>query len=136
MLYLVMLYLVIEPHVSELSLMYPPEILKSIYDEHDRSVPWMTETLLALDVPFDDVALLRHMPWRFPANRIAVERQRLGLPTAHVLLAWKLPSPPPAWLPPAVIVEMFDLALRCPSDAPGEDEDDNNSANGTLILPS
>ena len=135
MLYLVMLYLVIEPRAFEPSIMYPPKILESIYDEHDRSVPWMTETLLALDVPFDDVALLRHMPWQFPANRIAVERQRLGLPAVHVLLAWKLPPPPPAWLTPAIIVKMFDLALRGPEEVPGEDEDDN-SADETLILPS
>lgn len=92
----------------------------------------MTETLLALDVPFDDVALLRCMPWQFPANRIAVERQRLGLPVVHVLLAWKLPPSPPAWLTSAGIVKMFDLALRCP----GEDEDDDDSSGGTLILPS
>ena len=133
MLYLVMLYLVIKPRVSEPKLMYPPEILKSIYDEHDRSVPCMSETLLALDVPFDDVALLRCMPWRFPANRIAVERQRLGLPAVHVLLAWKLPPPPPAWLTPAVICKMFDLALRDLEQAPSEDGDDDNFCEEILI---
>ena len=134
MLYLVMLYLVIKPRVSELSTMYPPNILESIYDEHDRSVPWMTETLLSLEVPFDDVALLRHMPWQFPANRIAVERQRLGLPAVHALLVWKLPPPPPTWLTPAMIVKMFDLALQPPEEAPGEGDGDNSS-DGLLILP-
>ncbi len=119
--------------------MYPPTILESIYHEHDQSVPCMTEILFALEVPADDVALLSRMPWHFPANRIAVERERLGLSTVYPLLHWKLPPPPPAWLTPAVVVKMFEFALdgeeEAPPGAAGDDGESEDATGRTLILP-
>ncbi len=111
--------------------MHPSRTLESIYTEHGRSIPRMVGTLLNLDVDLEDVELLRRMPWQFPANRIAVERERLDLPAVHPLFHWKLPPPPPAWLTPAVILKMFDLAL---SVGDAEDVGQAEEGNG-LVLP-
>ncbi len=112
--------------------MNPHEILKGIYQEHGCDVARMVETLVDLDVPLGDVDLLSRMQWHFPADRIATERERLGLPAVHPLLHWKLPPPPPDWLTPAVIVKMFELAL---SDEYKEDADDEPVNGSALILP-
>ena len=128
--------------------MQPAEILESIYKEHRRSVPLMVGTLLDMEVPAEDARLLGVMPWKYPANRIAVERERLGLSPVHPLLHFKLPPPPPAWLTPALIVKIFQLALDGPGEPPpGAEDDDRQNAGeheahghdhstaGTLVLP-
>ena len=79
------------------------------------------------------------MPWEVAADRIAVERERLGLSAVHPLLHWKLP-PPSDWLTPAMIVKMFQLALDGPDEpSPGaeddEDHEDDRPTEGTLVLP-
>ena len=114
--------------------MYPPDVLKAIYAEHRHRVPLMVETLLHLDVPTEDARLLGRMPWELPANRIAVERERLGLSPVHPFIYFK-PSPPPAWLTPAMIVQIFQLALDGPGNPlPGVTEDDQPTGR-TLVLP-
>ncbi len=119
--------------------MHLPKVLKSIYQEHGCDFQRLVATLINLDVPLEDVALLSQMPWQLPANRIAVERARLGLPPVHPLLHWKLPPPPPDWLTPAVIVKMFQLALDGPGEPPpGADEQDQEEDDVTgarLVLP-
>ena len=117
--------------------MHPSDVLKSIYQEHQHSVALMVETLLDLDVPTEDARLLGMMPWEFPANRIAVERERLGFSPVHPLLHFKLPPPPPTWLTPAVIVKLFQLALDGPGEplpsATEEDEEGRDLSVGRLF---
>ena len=119
--------------------MHPVSTLKSIYEEHRSSLPHMVETLMDLAVPVEDTLLLGMMPWEFPANRIAVERERLGLSPVRPLLELKLPPPPPAWLMPAMIVKMFNLALDGPSEPPpdqlGDDQEVVDLTNPALVLP-
>ena len=112
--------------------MHPFQILESIYHEHGCHVSRMAETLVNLDVPREDVDLLSLTPWHFPANRIAVERERLGMPAVQALLHWKLPPPPPAWLTPEIIVKMFDLAL---SDEYDDNTGDEPTTGSALVLP-
>ena len=95
--------------------MHPPEILESIFKEHDHSAPPAAETLVRLDTPFE-TDLLSRMPWQYLATRIAVERERLDLPAVHPLLHRKLPPLRPDWLTPAVMVKLFDLALSYSGD--------------------
>ena len=118
--------------------MHSARTLRNIYQEHHRSVPFMVETLMNLDVPAEDALLLSRMPWELSANRIAVERERLGLPPVHPFPHWKLPPAPSAWLTPTVIVKMFELVLDGPGKPPGvtEDEEENGDCTGgTLVLP-
>ena len=119
--------------------MHPTAILSRIYEEHRSSVPLMVDTLIDLDVCLEDALLLGMMPWQLPANRIAVERERLDLSPVRPLLHLKLPPPPPAWLTPAVTVKMFQLPLdgpgEPPSEAPEDDEGREESGSGTLVLP-
>ena len=119
--------------------MHLSAVLDAIYREHRHSVPLMVETMLNLDVPVEDAHLLCGMPWEYSANRIAVERERLGLSPVHPLLHFELPPPPPAWLTPAVIVQMFQLALNGPGEPPpGAAEDDEEAESNTdkaLVLP-
>ncbi len=107
--------------------MHSPDVLKAIHMEHGRSTCHLAETLLLADVPVADVELLRRLPWPFLANRVAVERERLGLSAVHTLLDWKMPPPPPVWLTPVVIVEIFELALG--------DEDAADCEKNGLVLP-
>ena len=65
--------------------MHLPKVLKSIYQEHGCDFQRLVATLINLDVPLEDVALLSQMPWQLPANRIAVERARLGLPPVQIM---------------------------------------------------
>ena len=111
--------------------MHSPDVLKAIHAEHGRSTCRLAETLLLAGVLVADVELLHRLPWPFLANRVAVERERLGLAAVHPLLHWKLPPPLPAWVTPAVIVKMFDLAL---SDEDAEDTADSEKSN-ELALP-
>ena len=111
--------------------MHPSKVLKSIYEEHGWTVPRMAETLACLDVSREDVDLLARMPWQFLANRIAVEREKLGLSSVHPLLHWKLPPPPPDWLTPAVCQKMFALALEYQDDEANREFADPSG----LILP-
>ncbi len=112
-------------------------VLKLIYQEHDESAPLMVETLLELGVPTEDARLLGAMPWEFPANRIAVERDHLGLPPVHPLIDFNFPPPPPAWLTPAVMSQMFTLALQALDEDPDgeEDEDSEDLPSQRLVLP-
>ena len=117
--------------------MHPPEVLKSIYQEHGQCSLRMAGTLASLDVPARDVELLSLMPWPYPANRIAVERERLDPPAVHPLLHWKLPPPPPDWLTPALVVKLLELALYGPGEPPPGcgDEDEEDFTDEILILP-
>ena len=119
--------------------MHLSTVLNEIYREHRHSVPLMVDTMLDLDVPAEDAHLLGLMPWEYSANRIAVERERLGLSPVHPLLQFRLPPPPPAWLTPAVIVQMFQLALdglgEPPSGADDDDEEAEGNTDKTLVLP-
>ena len=119
--------------------MHLSTVLNDIYREHRHSVPLMVETMLDLDVPAEDASLLGMMPWEYSANRIAVERERLGLSPVHPLLHFKLPPPPPAWLTPAVIVQMFQLALDGPGEPPPDEDEDHEEAevntDKMLVLP-
>ena len=82
--------------------MHSRTVLMDIYKEHRYSVPLMIETLFDLDVPAEDARLLGIMPWEFPANRIAVERERLGLSPCIRCFTSKLPPPPrPGSHPPS-----------------------------------
>jgi hypothetical protein len=111
-------------------IMHPPEILEDIYKEHGHNLLCMAGTLANLDVPAVEVHLLSRLPWPFLANRVAVEREKLGLSAVHPFLHWKLPPPPPDWLTPAVIVKLFDLALNCEAET-----DDEPSCGLELVLP-
>ena len=111
--------------------MHPPKVLKSIHEEHHWNVPRMVETLVCLDVSLEDVDLLARMPWQFLANRIAVEREKMGLSPVPPLLYLKLPPPPPAWLTPAVCQKLFALALEYQD---GETDREFADPSG-LILP-
>jgi hypothetical protein len=119
--------------------MHAAETLRDIYKEHRCCVPRMVGTLIDLDVPAEDALLLGKLPWEFPANRIAVERERLGMSPVRPLFRFEVPTPPPAWLTPAVIVKMFQLALDGPGDPPpdvtSEDHEDKKSTDETLVLP-
>ena len=111
--------------------MHPPKVLKSIYKEHGWNVPRMAETLACLNVSREDVDLLTRIPWQYLANRIAVEREKLGLSAVHPLLQRKLPPPPPDWLTPAVCQKMFALALEHQDDEADREFADHSG----LILP-
>lgn len=68
-------------------MIYPPNILDAICEEHGKSTHQMAETLLLAGVPLADVELLRLLPLRYLANRIAVERKRLDVPVEHSLFS-------------------------------------------------
>ena len=63
--------------------MHLSAVLNEIYREHRHSVPLMVDTMLDLDVPAEDAHLLGLMPWEYSANRIAVEREPLGISPLH-----------------------------------------------------
>ena len=115
-------------------------VLIDIYKEHHRSVELMVETLLDMDVPTEDAKLLGVMPWEYPANRIAVERERLGLSPMHPLLHFELPPSAPTWLTPALMAKMFQLAPETLDEplvgAAEDDEAHEDRSVGTLVLPS
>jgi hypothetical protein len=54
-------------------------VIADIYMLHGQNRCRMAITLILLGAPLEDVELLRLLPWPFIANRIAVERKRLGL---------------------------------------------------------
>ncbi len=129
----------VTPH-GHAALSQQPPVLTRIYREHGEDPHRMAETLLLAGVPLPDVELLRRLPWPYLANRIGVERERLGLSAVHPLLDWKLPPPPPDWLTPTVIVQMFELALHGPGEPPPEadqteDDEDDDFTGKTLVLP-
>ncbi|MBE7158212.1 MAG: hypothetical protein INR62_07225 [Rhodospirillales bacterium] len=115
--------------------MHAAAILESIYDEHQRSIPRMIEALVDLGVPAEDVALLAVLPWELPANRIAVERERLGWSPVRSFCRCKLPPPPPLWLTPAMAVRMFDPALRYRDEDPSAERRGRESAVRRVICP-
>ncbi|MBE7158257.1 MAG: hypothetical protein INR62_07450 [Rhodospirillales bacterium] len=85
-------------------------VLEKIYQEHHSSVPRMVETLLDLAVSAQDTALLGRMPWPFPANRIAVERERLSLSPVPSLPRFDRPFQLPPRLRSVLVEEIVQLA--------------------------
>lgn len=130
--------LLVIPHNAALS--QPPHVLTSIYRKHGRDLHQMAETLRFIGADEDDVELLLLLPWPYLANRIAVEREKLGLSPVHPFIHFKPSPPPPAWLTPAMIVKIFQLALDGPGDPPpgaeiDEDHEDDQPTGRTLVLP-